>query len=93
MVVFFPIAMSSGLAANILTQFCMTIIIATGLSLLVSFTIVPWLFSRFGKIEMIANKGILGRLIHGFENGMTRFTHWISDMLKWCLASRMNKIL
>lgn len=93
MVVFFPIAMSSGLAANILTQFCMTIIIATGLSLLVSFTIVPWLFSRFGKIEMIANKGILGRLIHGFENGMSRFTHWISDMLKWCLASRMNKIL
>lgn len=93
MVVFFPIAMSSGLAANILTQFCMTIIIATGLSLLVSFTIVPWLFSRFGKIEMIANKGILGRLIHGFESGMTRFTHWISDMLKWCLASRMNKIL
>src|SRR5690625_2292525 len=46
-VVFFPIAMSSGLAANILTQFCMTIIVATGLSLLVSFTIVPWLFSRF----------------------------------------------
>lgn len=93
MVVFFPIAMSSGLAANILTQFCMTIIIATGLSLLVSFTIVPWLFSRYGRIEMIANKGVLGRMIHGFENGMNRFTHWISDLLKWCLASRLNKIL
>lgn len=92
-VVFFPIAMSSGLAANILTQFCMTIIVATGLSLLVSFTIVPWLFSRFGRIEVIANRGVLGRMIHGFENGLTRFTHWISDLLKWCLASRLNKVL
>lgn len=92
-VVFFPIAMSSGLAANILTQFCMTIIVATGLSLLVSFTIVPWLFSRFGRIEVIANRGILGRMIHGFENGLTRFTHWVSDLLKWCLASRLNKVL
>lgn len=92
-VVFFPIAMSTGLAANILTQFCVTVIIATGLSLLISFTIVPWLFSRYGKIEIISNKGLIGRVVHGFERGLTAFTHWVSDMLKWCLRSRLNKIV
>lgn len=92
-VVFFPIAMSTGLAANILTQFCVTVIIATGLSLLISFTIVPWLFSRYGKIEVIANKGFFGRIIHGFEKGLNKFTHIVSDMLKWCLSSRLHKIL
>ena len=50
-VVFFPIAVSTGLVSNILRQFCVTVIIATSLSLLSSFTIVPWLSSRFGKIR------------------------------------------
>jgi HAE1 family hydrophobic/amphiphilic exporter-1 len=49
-VVFLPIAMSSGLVANILAQFCVTVVIATLLSLLASFTIIPWLSSRFGKL-------------------------------------------
>jgi HAE1 family hydrophobic/amphiphilic exporter-1 len=51
-VVFLPIAMSSGLVANILAQFCVTVVIATLLSLLASFTIIPWLSSRFGKLNI-----------------------------------------
>src|SRR5690606_16461387 len=37
-VVFLPIALSSGLVSDIIAQFCVTVIIATLLSLLVSFT-------------------------------------------------------
>ena len=48
-VVFLPIAMATGLVADILVQFCVTVMISTMLSLLVSFTIVPWLFSRVGN--------------------------------------------
>ena len=40
-VVFLPIAMATGLVADILVQFCVTVMISTMLSLLVSFTIVP----------------------------------------------------
>lgn len=58
-VVFLPIAMSSGLVSDIVRQFCVTVVIATMLSLLMSFTVVPWLFSRFGKLEHISNKNIL----------------------------------
>ncbi|MFT3946497.1 MAG: efflux RND transporter permease subunit [Agriterribacter sp.] len=92
-VVFLPIAMSTGLVANILAQFCVTVIISTLLSLLVSFTVVPWLYSRFGKLELISSKSILGKLIYGFEKGLTKFTNWISGILSWSLRSKLNKIL
>jgi HAE1 family hydrophobic/amphiphilic exporter-1 len=84
-VVFLPIAMSTGLVSNIITQFCVTVIISTLFSLLASFTIIPWLSSRFGKLEHIEGKNVFGRVILGFEKQLTRFTNWISDLLEWCL--------
>lgn len=84
-VVFLPIAMSSGLVSNIITQFCVTVIISTLLSLLASFTIIPWLSSRYGKLEHIEGKNFFGRVILGFESYLTRFTNWISVLLTWCL--------
>ena len=92
-VVFLPIAMATGMVADILAQFCVTVMIATMLSLLVSFTIVPWLFSRFGKMEHLSNKSLFGRIIIGFEKQLDKFTHWIAGILKWALASRLNKII
>ena len=84
-VVFLPIAMSSGLVSNIITQFCVTVIISTLFSLLASFTIIPWLSSRYGKLEHIEGKNIFGRVILGFESYLTRFINWISGLLIWCL--------
>ncbi len=92
-VVFLPIAMSTGLVANILAQFCVTVIISTLLSLLVSFTVVPWLYSRFGKLEHISSSSFFGRIILGFERGLSKFTHWVSGILKWSLATRLHKFL
>ena len=90
-VVFLPIAMSSGLVANILAQFCVTVIISTMLSLFVSFTIVPWLYSRFGRLEHINPKSFFGGIVHKFEAGLTQFTKWITGILEWCLRSRATK--
>ncbi|SDW01306.1 efflux RND transporter permease subunit [Flavobacterium degerlachei] len=84
-VVFLPIAMSSGLVSNIITQFCVTVIISTLFSLLASFTIIPWLSSRFGKLEHIEGKNLFGRIILGFESYLTRFINWISGLLTWSL--------
>lgn len=91
-VVFLPIAMSSGLVSNIITQFCVTVVIATLLSLLSSFTLIPWLSSRFGKLEHITGKNLFGRIILGFERGLDRFTDWVTGILKWSLASKWRKI-
>ncbi|MDM1139899.1 efflux RND transporter permease subunit [Empedobacter sp. R132-2] len=91
-VVFLPIAMSTGLVANIIGQFCVTVVIATLLSLLSSFTIVPWLSSRFGKLEHITGKNIFEKFILWFEKQLMKFTHFISDMLEWCLKSTVRRI-
>lgn len=92
-VVFLPIAMSTGLVANIITQFCVTVIIATLLSLLSSFTIVPYLSSRYGKLEHVTNKNLFGRMILGFESGLDKFTHKVTDILKWSLKYKKSTLL
>jgi len=92
-VVFLPIAMSTGLVSNIITQFCVTVIISTLLSLLASFTIIPWLSSRYGKLEHIEGKNLFGRIILGFESYLTRFTNWVSGLLEWCLDHYIKTIL
>ena len=91
-VVFLPIAMSTGLVSNIITQFCVTVIISTLLSLLTSFTIIPWLSSRYGKLEHIEGKNLFGRIIIGFESYLTRFTNWVSNLLNWCLDHYIKTI-
>lgn len=87
-VVFIPIALSTGLVSDILKQFCVTVSIATLLSLLSSFTIVPWLSSCFGKLEHITGKSFFGRLILRFEKSLDKFTNWISGLLKWSLSHK-----
>ncbi|WES99188.1 efflux RND transporter permease subunit [Chryseobacterium arthrosphaerae] len=91
-VVFLPIAMSSGLVANILAQFCVTVVIATLLSLLASFTIIPWLSSRFGKLEHLTGKNWFEKFILWFEGLIDRFTHWVTDILEWCLKTTLRRI-
>lgn len=92
-VVFLPIAMSSGLVSDIIAQFCVTVIIATLLSLLVSFTVVPWLFSRYGKLELISEKSFFGKLIHGFEKGLSWFTDEVTKILHWCMDHKLATIV
>jgi HAE1 family hydrophobic/amphiphilic exporter-1 len=60
--------MSTGLVSNIITQFCVTVIISTLFSLLASFTIIPWLSSRFGKLEHIEGKMLLEELFLDSKN-------------------------
>lgn len=92
-VVFLPIAVSSGLVSNIIKQFCVVVAISTMLSLLSSFTIIPWLSSRFGKLERVEGKNIFGKIILAFENGLSKFTKWIGDLLMWCLNHKRRTIL
>ncbi|HUH48041.1 MAG TPA: efflux RND transporter permease subunit, partial [Arenibacter sp.] len=91
-VVFLPISFGNDLVSNIIKQFCVTVMIATAFSFLASFTIVPWLSSRFGKLELVSNENLSGKVILRFEALLSRFTHWISNLLKWCLKSWKTKL-
>ncbi|MBK9335947.1 MAG: efflux RND transporter permease subunit [Lewinellaceae bacterium] len=62
-VVFLPIIFTVGLVPNLLRQFCMTVLVSTLMSLLVSFTLVPWLTSRVGKLHRFSGKKLGGRIV------------------------------
>lgn len=92
-VVFIPIAISTGLVSDILREFCVTVALATVLSLLSSFTIVPLLSSRFGKLEHITGKSWFGKIILSFERGLNKFTDAITGILKWSLKYKKTTLL
>ena len=92
-VVFLPIAMSSGLVSDVLAQFCVTVVMATLFSLLASFTIIPWLSSRFGKVVHLTGKNPFEKFILWFESQLDKFTHWITDILEWCLKTCLRRIM
>jgi HAE1 family hydrophobic/amphiphilic exporter-1 len=87
-VVFLPISLTDSLVTQILRQFCVTVVIATMLSLLVSFTVVPWLSSRFGKLEHLTGKNPFEKFILWFEKQLTNFTAWMTTLLRWSLAHK-----
>ncbi len=92
-VVFLPIAMSSGLVSDILAQFCVTVVIATLFSLLASFTIIPWLSSRYGKLVHLTGKNPFEKFILWFEKQLDKFTHWITGILEWALKTTLRRVM
>jgi len=82
-VVFVPISIGNSIVVKIVKEFCLTVAIATMLSLLMSFTVVPWLYSRFGKLEHPNPDTFMGKLSIGFEGFIKRMTHLFSDLLVW----------
>ena len=92
-VVFVPISIGNSIVVNIVREFCMTVAIATMLSLLMSFTVVPWLYSRVGKLEHANPNSVLGKIAIGFENYLKRFTKFFSDLLVWVFANKWKTII
>ncbi|MFC4873163.1 efflux RND transporter permease subunit [Negadavirga shengliensis] len=82
-VVFVPLSMTGGLIAGILTQFSITVAVATLMSLLVAFTLIPLMTSRFSRLEHLRSESLFGRLILGFEGLLTRFVAWLKGILTW----------
>ena len=87
-VVFLPLAMTTGLIGNIIRQFAVVVVVSTILSLFVSFTITPMLASRFAKIERLTKNTLLGRFALAFESIYERFSGHYMNLLKWSLANK-----
>ncbi|WP_299759161.1 efflux RND transporter permease subunit [uncultured Pontibacter sp.] len=82
-VVFIPIALSSGLVSDILRQFAVVVAISTMISLFVAFTLIPLLASRFSRLEHVSDKNIFGRFILSFERFLDRIIDGFIAALKW----------
>jgi len=81
--VFIPLSITGGIIGNILRQFSITVAISTLLSLLVAFTMIPLLASRFSKVSNLKSKGLIGQFITWFENVITSFETGMINALKW----------
>ncbi|MCK9422922.1 MAG: efflux RND transporter permease subunit [Bacteroidales bacterium] len=87
-VVFLPIAIITSMISGLLRQFALVVVIATMLSLFVSFTVTPLLASRLAKHEHFRKGSWLGRLTDGFEQFLHQFTEGYSRLLGWSLRHK-----
>jgi len=77
-VVFLPIGLVSGIVADLLRQFSLVVVAATIISLIVSFTLTPWLASKFTKLTHLNKKNVLHWPLIAFE----KFIKSIESLIK-----------
>ncbi|HEX2967579.1 MAG TPA: efflux RND transporter permease subunit [Bacteroidales bacterium] len=90
--VFLPIGITSGLTGQILKSFSITIVVSILLSLLVSFTLVPLLTSRFGKLKQFDKSKLFDRFLLRIERIINQIRMLILAGLRKTLAYRTTTI-
>ncbi len=88
-VVFMPILFIQVFVAGMLKQFSVVVITTTLTSLLVGFTLTPWLASRIGKKEDLKPSNLLNRFLLWFEEQLNLFIEWYGRQLKWVLEHKL----
>lgn len=88
-VVFLPILFLQVFVADMLMQFSVIVITSTLTSLLVGFTLTPWLASRIGKKEELQPSNFLNRFLLWFEEQLQKFIQWYGKKLEWVLSHKM----
>ena len=88
-VVFLPILFLQVFVADMLKQFSVVVITSTLTSLLVGFTLTPWLASRIGKKEDLKPSNIFNRFLLWFEHQLEKFINWYGGLLTWVLSHKL----
>ncbi|HQT24336.1 MAG: acriflavin resistance protein [Sphingobacteriales bacterium 17-39-43] len=88
-VVFLPILFLQVFVADMLKQFSVVVITSTLTSLLVGFTLTPWLASRIGVKEDLKPSNFFNRFLLWFEQQLESFTNWYGRALEWILSHKL----
>ncbi len=88
-VVFLPILFLQVFVADMLKQFSVVVVTSTLTSLLVGFTLTPWLASRIGKKEDLQPTNFFNRFLLWFEHQLENFTNWYGRQLEWVLSHKL----
>lgn len=88
-VVFLPILFLQVFVADMLKQFSIVVITSTLTSLLVCFTLTPWLSSRIGKKEELQPTNFMNRFLLWFEKQLNTFIEWYGDQLEWVFRHKL----
>ncbi|MEP4535226.1 MAG: efflux RND transporter permease subunit [Cyclobacteriaceae bacterium] len=84
-IVFIPVTMIDSFIGDVFRQFSWTVVIATLLSLLVSFTLIPWLMSKFSKVTKLNPKNPFQWVLIKFEAAMTELNQAYNASLGWLM--------
>jgi HAE1 family hydrophobic/amphiphilic exporter-1 len=88
-VVFVPILFLQVFVADMLKQFSVVVITSTLTSLLVGFTLTPWMASRIGKKEDLQPNNFFNRFLLWFERQLEKFIQWYGNQLQWVLKHKL----
>ncbi len=88
-VVFLPILFLQVFVADMLKQFSVVVVTSTLTSLLVGFTLTPWMASRIGKSEDLQPTNPFNRFLLWFEHQLNRFINWYGRQLEWVLDHKL----
>ncbi|MEQ8684784.1 MAG: efflux RND transporter permease subunit [Imperialibacter sp.] len=92
-VVFVPITFVTGIIADLLRQFALVVAFATAISFVVSFTLTPFLSSRFSKAIQLNNNNWMHKPLIWFETGLNGLINGYKALLEWTLAHKRWTIL
>lgn len=88
-VVFSPVVFIEGTISDILRQFSVVVVVSTLMSLLVCFTLTPWLASRLAKEVKLNPKNPFQRFLIWFENMIKSFTEGYVKLVAWSLRHKI----
>lgn len=88
-VVFSPVIFIEGTISDILEQFSTVVVVSTLMSLLVCFTLTPWLASRFAKEVQLNPKKPFQAFLMWFERRVTIFTDQYVKLVAWSLRHKI----
>jgi len=84
-VVFIPILFLQVFIKDMLAPFAVIVIVSTLTSLLVGFTLTPWLASRIGKSEDLQPTNFFNKFLLWFESQLDAFIDWYGKQIAWLL--------
>ncbi|HTP30339.1 MAG TPA: efflux RND transporter permease subunit [Anaeromyxobacteraceae bacterium] len=82
-VAFLPVSLAGGTIGGILNQFGITLVMATAISLFVSFTLTPMLAAKLGDAETRGRGGFMHSFGASFDRGFGRITDVFQAALAW----------
>jgi hydrophobe/amphiphile efflux-1 (HAE1) family protein len=91
-VAFLPVSLAGGMIGSLLIQFGLTIVMATAISLFVSFFLTPFLASRLGESATKHSSGLMARFGESFDRGFGRITSVFLAILEWAMRHKKSTI-
>lgn len=88
-VVFSPVVFIEGTISDILRQFSVVVVVSTLMSLLVCFTLTPWLASRLAKETKLNPKNPFQLILIWFEKMINSFTEGYVKLVGWSLRHKI----